>query len=183
MKTARWFLALRFCRALVRPYVAVLLAATICGSTTIADELSARGLILRQVGTQWEIDARTGVHTGVASFAYHIRIEHWRGGQLISVAVDEDIAVQAVGGCTDCVSCGGSCETLCNGLAVTGTCGRLKYLNCGQMMNNNDCECDHKCPKKVVLNLTIGDTVVFSITPPPGFPDDEPDDNLLSVTF
>lgn len=150
---------------------------------SFAGDLSAKALILRQVGDQWEVEGQMGVLSN-ETVTFHVELEHWRNQQLMETLIDEDFTSQMFASCAVCtgLTCSGICTTLCDGKPVNGNCKKTE--RCAGSLNF-DCACDHQTSKKgyILIDLELGDELHFKISPPPGFNDLNPDNNQISYAY
>ncbi|GAB4222798.1 MAG: hypothetical protein Kow0062_21500 [Acidobacteriota bacterium] len=140
--------------------------------------------IVYRHGAEWDADQ--------GLFGYHDRLEHWRNGQLEAVLVDEDVDVEphpdAV--CPSCDQSGVTCSksnchyrlTPGKGPWFEGKCDAGSVTCPGSDAAVCTCKRSDGGGSKY-LDLQIGDTVVFSVEPGPGFVDWAPEDDVLSFVL
>ena len=169
----------------------------------MAEESVAAGPDLSVDG--WLYNPATGEITCVMGLTanddvtFHLRVEHWRDGVLVSVPVDESLTASFSGSGSKC-----SCDFICN----TTQCQIVLHGNLGDINSSGECwwngnYCpgenppdppvgyDHQCNCRGPMLLPFidpvcvltGDTYEFSIAPPPEFGDVNPDNNSLSAAF
>lgn len=157
-------------------------------------DLWAAGIEVRAVGGgQFEVavEYASSWVGGTGDFSYTLLATQWRNGNIVGVPLDRTDSCHPMNVCGD--PCGENCPTgKChysigvNPVNFEGSCGMVHNI-CPDVAGNrtlDGCSCvTNTKTEAFVVHLIANDVISFSVAPGPGFEDENPSNNQISISL
>jgi len=157
----------------------------------VQGDLAATGIELhRETGNNWTVTLHWTIATWgePGSFTYTRTLMVRRSGQFLAQPMSESETAEPQDVCNDNPCTQHTCHVRVKGrpAAFEGSCGLVKPKSSsgnGKDKPNEStvCSCNTDRSASLIVELLPGDELVFSLTPSPGFLDDDPSNDSLTV--